>query len=43
MVHTCDDLKRSFREIFLSFQGGFGKMYIIDRKLPDQFQRDFEF
>ena len=21
--HTCDELKRSFREIFLSFQGGF--------------------
>ena len=22
-IHTCDELKRSFREIFLSFQGGF--------------------
>ena len=22
-THTCDELKRSFREIFLSFQGGF--------------------
>ena len=23
VLHTCDELKRSFREIFLSFQGGF--------------------
>ena len=32
-----------FRETFLSFQGGFLKMYRIYRKIPDPFQGDFEF
>ena len=25
--HTCDKLQKGIREIFLSFQGGFPKMY----------------
>ena len=41
--HTCDELKMGFRETFLSFQGGFLKMYRIYRKIPDPFQGDFEF
>ena len=40
--HTCDKLQKSTREIFLSFQGGFSKMYRIYRKILDSDEGDFE-
>ena len=41
--HTCDEFESEMREIFLPFQGDFLKMYKIYKKIPDSFQRDFEF
>ena len=41
--HTCDEFQREIREILLSFQGDFSKMYRIYKKISDSFQGDFEF
>ena len=40
--HTCDKLQKGTREIFLSFQGGFSKMYRIDRQILNSDEGDFE-
>ena len=40
--HTCDKLQKGIREIFLSFQGGFSKMYRIYRKILNSDEGDFE-
>ena len=40
--HTCDKLQKGIREIFLSFQGGFSKMYKIHRKILNSDEGDFE-
>ena len=40
--HTCDKLQKGIREIFLSFQGGFSKMYRIYRKIFNSDEGDFE-
>ena len=40
--HTCDEFESGFREIFLSFQGGFLKMYRIYKKILGSFQGDFK-
>ena len=40
--HTCDKLQKGIREIFLSFQGGFSKMYRISRKMFNSDEGDFE-
>ena len=40
--HTCDKLQKGIREIFLSFQGGFSKMYRIYRKILNSAGGDFE-
>ena len=40
--HTCDKLRNGIREIFLSFQGGFSKMYRIYRKILHSDEGDFE-
>ena len=37
--HTCDKLQKGVREIFLSFQGGFSKIY---RKIFTSDEGDFE-
>ena len=39
--HTCDKLRKGIREIFLSFQGGFSKMYRIYRKLLNSDEGNF--
>ena len=36
--HTCDEVEMEIREIFLSFQGDFYKMYRIYRKILCSFQ-----
>ena len=41
-MHTCDKLQKCIREIFLSFQGGFSKMYRIYRKILNSDEGDFE-
>ena len=43
MCHTCDEVEMEIREIFLSFQGDFYKMYRIYRKILCSFQGGFEF
>ena len=40
--HTCKKLQKGIREIFLSFQGGFSKMYRIYRKILNSDKGDFE-
>ena len=40
--HTCDKLQKGIRKIFLSFQGGFSKMYRIYRKILNSDEGDFE-
>ena len=40
--HTCDKLQKGIREIFLSFRGGFSKMYRIYRKILNSDEGDFE-
>ena len=40
--HTCDKLQKGIREIFLSFQGRFSKMYRIYRKVLNSDEGDFE-
>ena len=40
--HTCDKLQKGIREIFLSFQGGFSKIYRIYRKILNSDEGDFE-
>ena len=42
VMHTCDKLQKGIREIFLSFQGGFSKMYRIYRKILNSDEGDFE-
>ena len=42
LKHTCDKLQKGIREIFLSFQGGFSKMYRIYRKILNSDEGDFE-
>ena len=42
LMHTCDKLQKGIREIFLSFQGGFSKMYRIYRKILNSDEGDFE-
>ena len=39
--HTCDKLQKGTGEIFLSFQGGFSKMYRIYRKILNPDEGDF--
>ena len=41
-LHTCDEFECGIREIFLSFQGGFRKMYRLYRKILGSFQGGFE-
>ena len=42
LLHTCNENERKIREvIFLPFQGEI--CIIIDRKIPDSFQGDFDF
>ena len=41
-THTCDKLQKGIREIFLSFKGGFSKMYRIYRKILNLDEGDFE-
>ena len=41
-IHTCDKFQKDIREIFLSFQGGFSKMYKIYRKILNSDEGDFE-
>ena len=41
-AHTCDEFESGIREIFLSFQGGFWKMYRLYRKILGSFQGGFE-
>ena len=40
--HTCGKLQKGIREIFLSFQGGFSKMYRIYRNILNSDEGDFE-
>ena len=40
--HTCDKLQKGIREIFLSFQGAFSKLYRIYRKILNSDEGDFE-
>ena len=40
--HTGGTLQKGIREIFLSFQGGFSKMYRIYRKILNSDEGDFE-
>ena len=40
--HTCDKFQKGISEIFLSFQGGFSKMYRIYRKMHNSDEGDFE-
>ena len=40
--HTCDKLQKGTREIFLSFQGGFSKMYRMYRKILNSNEGNFE-
>ena len=41
-THTCDKLQRGIREVFLSFPGGFWKMYRIYKKILHSFPGDFK-
>ena len=41
-IHTCDKFQKGIREIFLSFQGGFSKMYGIYRKILHSDEGDFK-
>ena len=41
--HTCDKLRKGIREICLSFQGGFTKMYRIYRKFLIQMREILKF
>ena len=40
--HTCVKFQKGIREIFLSFQGGFSKMYRIYRKILNSGEGDFD-
>ena len=40
--HTCDKLQKGIMKLFLSFQGGFSKMYRIYRKILNSDEEDFE-
>ena len=40
--HTCDKLQKGIREVFLSFKGGFSKMYRIYRNILNSDEGDFE-
>ena len=40
--HTCDNLQKGIREIFLSFQGGFSKMYRMYRNILNSDEGGFE-
>ena len=40
--HTRDKFQQGIGEIFLSFQGGFSKMYRIYRKILNSDEGDFE-
>ena len=42
ILHTCDKFEKGIREIFLSFQGGFSKMYRIYKKILNSGEGDFE-
>ena len=41
-MQTCDKFQRGTREVFLSFPGGFGKMYTIYKNILHSFQGDFK-
>ena len=41
-AHTCDKFQKGIREIFLSFQGGFSKMYRIHKKILNPDEGGFE-
>ena len=40
--HPCDKLQKGIREIFLSFRGGFSKMYRICRNILNSDEGGFE-
>ena len=42
VMHTCDKFQKGIGEIFLSFQGGFSKMYRIYRTILNSDGGDFE-
>ena len=42
LSHTCDKFQKGIREIFLSFQEGFSKMYRIYKKILNSDEGDFE-
>ena len=41
-THTCDELQRGIREVFLSFPGGFRKLYRIYKNILHSFPGDFK-
>ena len=40
--HTCDKFQSGIREVFLSFPGGFLKLYRIYKNILHSFQGDFK-
>ena len=40
--HTCDKFQKGIREILLSFQGGFSKVYRTHRKILNSDEGDFQ-
>ena len=42
-MHTCDEFESGFREIFLSFQGGFEKCIEYIRKFLVHFREILKF
>ena len=42
LCYTCVKLQKGIREIFLSFRGGFSKMYRIYRNILNSDEGDFE-
>ena len=40
--HTCDKFQKGIREIFLSFQRSFSKIYRIYRKILNSDEGEFE-
>ena len=42
IYHTCDKFQRGIRELFLSFPGGFLKLYGIYENILHSFRGDFK-
>ena len=42
LTHSCDKFQRGIREVFLSFPGGFSKMYRIYKNILHSFPGDFK-